>query len=257
MMYFRHLLLAPAVLASWFFLMTGPAFSEAPVLNGQDDFSSFESKTATHQSVALAHDDTYDSNTTAHHIELINKLEALQQQVLELRGQLEVQSHQLAALQKGSVTVENTTELESEALLAPAEIKVTAPPPNTANEQVSYLRAYEFVTNKDYSNALSAMQAFVNEYPQSGYTANAYYWIGELFLLEQNYPEAIRHFKLVVNDYPASNKSSASLLKIGYALAEAGKLQDAKQQLTAVIRNYPDTDAAHLALAKLETLRAQ
>ena len=125
---------------------------------------------------------------------------------------------------------------------------------NPADEQISYLAAYELVKNKKFDEALIAMQTFVTQHPQGGYTANAQYWLGELYMVKKNYPEAIEHFEVVLQQFPSSSKSAASLLKIGYALAASGKKQDAIIRLQQVVKNYPDTNTAQLAKTKLGSL---
>ena len=100
------------------------------------------------------------------------------------------------------------------------------------------------------------MQAFVTQHPKGGYTANAQYWLGELYMVKKNYPQSIEHFEIVLQQFPSSNKSAASMLKIGYALAASGKKQDAVLRLQQVVKNYPDTSAAQLAKAKLEALNS-
>jgi tol-pal system protein YbgF len=125
---------------------------------------------------------------------------------------------------------------------------------NPADEQISYLAAYELVKNKKYDDALSAMQNFVAKYPQGGYTANAHYWLGELYMVKKDYSEAIKHFDIVLEQFPSSSKCSASMLKIGYALAASGKTTDARTKLLEVLKKYPDTSTAELASTKLQSL---
>jgi len=132
--------------------------------------------------------------------------------------------------------------------------KTRKPQTNPADEQISYLAAYDLVKNKQYNKAIKAMQQFVNQYPQGGYTANAQYWLGELYLVQKEYKKAIEHFTLVIDDYPSSSKTAASLLKMGYALAAVGQTREAKETLRQVIKNYPDTKTAQLAKTKLEML---
>lgn len=125
---------------------------------------------------------------------------------------------------------------------------------NPADEQISYLAAYELVKNKRFDDALVAMQAFVTQYPQGGYTANAQYWLGELYMVKNNYPKAIDHFEIVLKQFPSSSKAAACTLKIGYALAASGKDNEARLRLQQVLKNYPDTPTAQLAATKLESL---
>jgi len=312
---FRRTLFATSLTTSLAFALMGPAFSEAPVVDESENFALFEQQDGNMQPAGskatrfsratdetpLAHEEYTDSHSTGNNLALINKIQGLQQDIQELRGQLEIQSHDLKVLQQQQVdfykdldarlrdkptanqqmnqivtqpspnnnssiplnlddpmnhdqppTHKGTSaSLEHAFEKAPATIPAESSP---ASEKTSYLTAYELISNKQFAEALPAMQAFVTQYPQGGYTANAYYWIGELYMVQKNYPEAIQQFEMVLQKFPTSSKSSASVLKIGYALAAAGELNAAKQRLQTVIKQYPDTHAAQLALAKLESL---
>lgn len=125
---------------------------------------------------------------------------------------------------------------------------------NPAEEQISYLAAYELIKNKRYDEALADMNTFVAQYPQSGYISNAHYWLGELYLVRKNYNEALIHFKIVLDQFPSSSKIAACMLKMGYAYAALGKTQEAVYHLQKVVNNFPNTNTAQLAKAKLETL---
>lgn len=136
----------------------------------------------------------------------------------------------------------------------------TAPPviavsrTNPADEQISYLAAYELVKNKRFDDAIRAMQNFTQKYPKGGYTANAEYWLGELYLVKKEYPKAIEHFDIVLRQFPSSSKSAASMLKAGYAYAAKGDKEEAKKRFQQVVRTYPNTDTAKLANSKLEKI---
>ena len=209
---------------------------------------------------------------------LIDKLQGVQQELQELRGQLEVQAHEITKLKQQQIDFYKdldarirqepeklghstpATSLDEEkkvSQITPAPSSTTNPArANPADEQISYLAAYELIKNKQYDAAVNAMQTFTNTYPQGGYTANAQYWLGELYMVKKDYPKAIQHFDIVLNQFPSSSKSSASLLKVGYALAASGQTDAAKKRLQSVVKNYPDTHAAALALAKLESLNS-
>lgn len=265
--------------------------AEAPVVDDSENFAILdEQQVATEQPVAKAQLDDIDNNeeiaiarddhvTNHDNSSLLTMVQNMQKQIQELRGQLEVQSHDLkqvqqqqlafykdldARLSAGSATVAslskkptlspNTTQqsLPKEELAVTSTVSPTRV--NPADEQIRYLAAYDLVKHKRYDNALTAMQAFVKQYPQGGYTANAHYWLGELYMVKNNYPKAIEHFDVVVQQFTSSSKVAASNLKIGYALAASGKTNDAKIRLRQVLKNYPDTPTAQLAAKKLESL---
>ena len=241
---------------------------------------------------AFAHDAGDARGSDKNNNALLDKVQGLQQELQELRGQLEVQAHDLKLLQQqqlafykdldarlptasthlahnqpatelsigpknpinGPKTSIATPSAQPTPTAAPMAAVISPTHNNPAEEQISYLAAYEHVKNKQFDEALLAMQTFVNHDPQGGYTANAEYWLGELYMVKKEYPQAIAHFEVVLQQFPSSSKASASMLKVGYALAASGKKNEAIARLQQVMKSYPDTNTAHLASAKLESL---
>lgn len=285
------------ILVSFTCLLSFDVFSEAPVVDDSENFMILEEEQAVVEQPALRDQaDIYnnaeeialanDSSLTSQNDNaiLLDKIQGLQQELQELRGQLEVQTHDLKLLQQQQFAfykdlderlhsqptqaVKNN-EVKEPSFDTPKSAKTESTRPenkpeflishptartNPADEQISYLAAYELIKNKRFDEALPAMQAFISHYPRSGYAANAQYWLGELHMVKKNHPKAIEHFETVLRQFPSSSKSSASLLKIGYALAASGKKVEAKQRLQQVLKNYPGTHTAKLAAAKLESL---
>jgi len=275
--------------------------AEAPVFDESDNFAMMEEQQADmnaptaqaqidevdevdEEALVVDNDQGSPLASTSDNANLLEKIQRMQQEIQELRGQFEVQAHELNQLKEQQLTfykdldarlsqnnpslrTRPSTELAMDATAnasqspeeQPAAKPVITPKRNVsrvnpADEQISYLAAYDLVKNKHFDEAIKAMQAFANQYPQGGYTANAQYWLGELYLVKNNYQQAIEHFELVINQFPSSSKSAASLLKMGYALAASGKTDEARARLQQVIKNYPDTQTARLARSKLEIL---
>ncbi len=262
--------------------------------NGQLDGPQNEYYSPSDDGPALVQDDQSSDtgNDISDNAKLIDKILALQKDIQELRGQLEVQAHDLKLLQQQQVAFykdldarignngNKTAQVKSPVDMTPTaktpavkpassavasvstKTAVTPQPAiavsrvNPADEQISYMAAYELVKNKRYDNAISAMQTFVQKYPKGGYTANAQYWLGELYLVKKKYSQSIEHFDIVLNLFPSSNKSAASMLKIGYAYAANGNKQEAIKRLQQVVASYPGTSTAKLANSKLESIRA-
>ncbi len=291
------------------------AFSFAPVVDDSENYALLDDQQAAYQrpaasresvnndeEIALANDSTPLANDHNDHVRtssslssdnanLLDKVQGLQQEVQELRGQLEVQAHDLKLLQQQQLAFYK--DLDARVRNEPVKVSKNTPTPvldisssnvhnkqvpqiakenpvptplvaakvnsttsriNPADEQINYLAAYELVKAKKYDEALSAMDKFITKYPQGGYTANAQYWLGELYMVKKDYRSAINHFEIVLQQFPSSSKKAASMLKIGYALADSGKKQDAIIRLQQVVKNYPDTSTAKLAKSKLDNL---
>lgn len=277
--------------------------AQAPVVDDSDNFAMIEEQQATIKSprsakydtensyshnsnsldddeLPLAIDDGNKSNGPTD-LKLIDQIHALQKEVQELRGQVEVQAHDLKLLQQQQLSfykdldgrlktpAAQTAQVKPEAtvpavipnptpktqkILSPKAQSISMGSNNPADEQISYLAAYELVKNKRFDEALAAMQNFVVQHPKGGYTANAHYWLGELYMVKNNYPKAIEQFTVVLDEFPTSSKSAASNLKMGYALAASGRKTEAIARLQQVVNKYPDTAAAQLAAVKLDSL---
>lgn len=271
-----------------------PKYDEPEIDNAQTESYSMDDAQSD-DGPALAQDDQVGGarNNVSESASLIDKIQSLQQEVQELRGQLEVQAHDLKLLQQQQVAfykdldsrlgnaTAKSAQIQSKAPTdismgsQPAEVQSTTPTANTtvtkttttvpqpvvatsranpADEQISYLAAYELVKNKRYDDAITAMETFVQKYPKGGYTANAQYWLGELFMVKRQYPQAIEHFEIVLQQFPSSSKSAASMLKTGYAYTATGDKQEAKKRFQQVVKNYPGTPTAQLANTKLQAL---
>jgi tol-pal system protein YbgF len=262
----------------------------APVVDDSENFAVNTSSEPDEQQ-ALAHDDQSNSYFSAPKqqasigdgggqeiAKLLNQIQDLKQNVQELRGLIDAQNHTIQTLKNQQLTLykdldDRLTSIKStpvkpiaaapkpEKLAEPAAliskpdtISSVAPTQNPADEQISYMAAYDFIEKKQFKKAELALQEFVQRYPQSGYAPNAEYWLGELYLQNKNYSSAMAHFENVVNNFPASNKHAASLYKLGVALAANGQANDAKQKYIAVIQQYPDSDTAKLAQTQLNKL---
>ena len=278
-------------------LIAWPAFAEAPVVDESENYALFDEQLAAterpdfpltqaqnmgeEERIALAFDDSSrDEIPQNEDVTLLNKLQTMQQDVNNLRGQLEVQVHELQALKQQqlefykdldtrlrdpntstpeNVSQQDTTDINNHAAQTQTSAALpesTAPRGNPADEQISYLAAYELIKSKEFDKAVMAMNSFISQYPRGGYTANAHYWLGELYMVKKAYPDAIQQFQTVLKIFPSSSKTSDCSLKIGYALLASGQKNSARQHLQDVIRDYPDTHAAELAAGKLENINS-
>jgi tol-pal system protein YbgF len=287
--------------------------AEAPVVDESDHFATYDQQPAAddqplareHTRRSVREEEVTDSNfddekplardTTRpgsnNNASLLGKVQNLQQELQELRGQLEVQGHELKLLKDQQLAfykdldarLHNTTSSAPATISTNSSAQPASPPVppnhtsaataatpstttvipvsnhatqsnNPADEQIRYLAAYDLIKAKRFDDAITAMQSFINQYPKGGYTANAHYWLGELYMTQKNYPDATTQFTAVLQQFPSSSKAAPSQLKLAYALASSGKKQDAMVQLKQIIKQYPDTHTAKLAENKLISL---
>ena len=131
-----------------------------------------------------------------------------------------------------------------------AEKKVFDP----QNAEAVYQRAFNLLKKSQYDQAKKAFKNFLKNYPESDYSDNAQYWLGETNYVMQKYDVAINEYQALLSMFPNSKKVSHALLKIGYSYAELGNVSDAEKILIEVVQEYPGTTAARLAEERLRKI---
>ena len=226
-------------------------------------------------------------------LDMLEVLESLKVEVNTLRGEIEVQTHtieqlkqkqrdlytdvdqRLQRMESNSTDTLTTQTAESipippednndnqdniadsdaaipeENLAASAEVREPVDP---LKAEAVYQRAFKLLKESQYDQAIKAFKNFLADYPDSAYSDNAQYWMGEANYVMQKYELAINEYQALLNTYPDSQKVSHALLKIGYSYAELGNSADAKKTLKEVKKQYPGTTAARLADERLRKI---
>jgi tol-pal system protein YbgF len=194
-------------------------------------------------------------------IQLLNRVNQLQQQVEVLSGQndmLRYQIQQLQTQQRQFYTDldQRISALESGTKVAPkatAAIASSAMP--ATSDQDTYQQAYNFITGRQYDQAVTALAAFVKQYPKSAYVPNALYWQGQVLAMQSKNADAQKLFTQLLTQYPNDAKVPDAKLKLALMSADNNQLPIARQQLQDIIKQYPNSSAATLAANKLRQLK--
>lgn len=198
-------------------------------------------------------------------MELLHMLEQLQREVSQLRGQLEEQRNQLDRLSQQSrnryIDLDQRILGLSEKLNQQEPAAAEVAPVPTAERPVprdyrapseEERQAYQHVQklireDKDYDTAIGELYDFIGKYPEGDLTVNAYYWLGEVYLVKPQLEQAKQAFTIVASRYADHRKAPDAAYKLGITLDKMGETEQARQQMNAVIRDYPDSGAAALA----------
>jgi tol-pal system protein YbgF len=210
---------------------------------------------------------------------LLNEVEMLKAEVAKLRGQAEVQVHQLDTLGKrqNDLYADLDQRIADIAKVAqpapPAEVaQPAAPAPATTPpaaavagnppqpdpllaESSSYESALSQFREANYAGAIAGFNGFLKAYPASALAANAQYWIGYSYYALKDYKTALAHQQKLVAAYPASTKVPDALLNIATNQLALDNLDGARKTLEDLVAKYPGTNAATLAARRLATLK--
>jgi tol-pal system protein YbgF len=124
---------------------------------------------------------------------------------------------------------------------------------NSTEEIDLYKGALELFEASRYAEALESFRELIISYPEGTYSADAYFWSGELYLVQQLFEDAREHYLVVVEKFIDHPRVADSLLKLGILERALMNDQIANSYFSRVISEYPDTGAAELAKKSLET----
>ena len=184
----------------------------------------------------------------------------LQQEVMELRGLVERLQHELGRLK----STQDDRYLELDARLQQvlkANVQVPEPvaedPEETVlaviDENLSEKDLYEttqiLIRNRQYEMAITQLEALIDRFPDGEYTANTYYWLGQVQAAKTNpdFEKARQALAQVISYFPDHSKvpdAAYALGKVYYTLGDCERATDLLQQ---VMDQYPGKTAAKLA----------
>jgi tol-pal system protein YbgF len=199
---------------------------------------------------------------------LPQQIAELQEQVAQLRGQLQVQAHDLKILNNQQTTfykdlddrIKQLQNLNSNDSGDNGSNKVdnNTATTNTSSIQLkdstAYQTAFDLVTKHQYVRAKAAFQNYMNNYPNGDYVANAHYWLGEIYCKNKDKTKAEAEFTTIVTKYPKAHKVPDAKLKLAIIHSGQGKVKQAKQELQAIIKDHPKSTAAQLANIRLQQM---
>jgi tol-pal system protein YbgF len=194
------------------------------------------------------------------------QLDEQQNEVNELRGITELHTHQLSQVLERQRELYQELDRRVSQALVPAEVPVAIAVPKTASgqpitysadlpENDAYDRAVNMVLkDKNYELAIPEFQKFNQQYPNSSYAPNAYYWLGQLLFNKADFVQAKNAFQVVVEQYQDSAKRSDAMLKLGMVEQKLNNKAMAIKLYKQVIAEYPASTAAQLAPARLDSI---
>jgi len=219
-------------------------------------------------------------------MQMLNRLDALQQEVRRLSGAAEEQAHRVDTMEqrqhelyldidrrlskleemvaKGAPvssapvsaptgTAASQTGSAANAASSGSNVANNAFSSNNSLEVEAYDRAFNLLKNQKYALAIPSFQAFLQSFPNAQLADKAQYWLGEANYIQRKYSDAIDEFTKFINTYPNSSKLPDAKLKLGMSQNAMGDKKLAIETLQEVIDHHPKSTAARMAKKRLES----
>ena len=192
---------------------------------------------------------------------LYKKIEVLEEEIRDLRNILE----------ENSILVDRSLELQQQRYLdLDARIleisKISSENPSSVDGDAQYLDTEEKELFKSalilfeesrFAEALEIFSQIIITFPDGSFTANAYFWSGELFLAQEMFEDAKLSFKNVVDNFYQHSRTPDSLFKLGEIYRIEGDIERSLEFYAKVKENFPDSGASQLAEKSQEILKEE
>ena len=192
---------------------------------------------------------------------LYKKIEVLEEEIRDLRNILE----------ENSILVDRSLELQQQRYLdLDARIleisKISSEKLRLVDEEAQYLDTEEKELFKSalilfeesrFAEALEIFSQIIITFPDGSFTADAYFWSGELFLAQEMFEDAKLSFKNVVDNFYQHSRTPDSLFKLGEIYRIEGDVERSLEFYDKVKEDFPDSGASQLAKKSQEILKEE
>jgi len=188
-------------------------------------------------------------------LDLNAQLETQRADNAKLRGTQEQLMRDLAELQR---TVKDLAKSLDERLRAMEPQKVTLDGKEFVadpDERRAHDQAMATLRNGEFDKAAAQLSAFVQRYPNSGYSESARFWLGNALYGQKNYKEAIAVFRALVTGSPNHPRTPEAMLAMANCQIEMKDNRGARKTIDDLVKAYPASEAAAAGKERLGSLK--
>jgi len=181
---------------------------------------------------------------------------AQQEQIAQLKDKIRRLQNTTAQLNESRKLTKQNLDKKIEKIaqaIKPAD-PVEVPGSSVEEEKDHYTAAYLALKSGRYEEAINNFRDLLKAHPNSAYSDQAYYWLGESYVAQGRNKDAVEAFTMVANNFPQSPKHAAALLKLASVYESLNMIGDARAVLNRVTKEHPDSRSAERARVQLSNL---
>jgi tol-pal system protein YbgF len=198
--------------------------------------------------------------------EMQNQIEALKQEVAQLKGDLEVAQHNLETTQTRQKDLYTDTDTRLRRIEGGAASGNT--PAGVSNgasggapiieekDAKAFADADSLSKSAKHKDAFAAFDTFLKEYPTSKLAPDALYGMGYSQFALKNYKSSIATQQKVIDLHPESAKVPDAMYNQANSQIQLGQVTNAKKTLRALVEKHPSADITPSAQKRLKALEA-
>lgn len=201
--------------------------------------------------------------------ELSTRIDQLEAQLRALRGELETQANEQAALRKqltdlageldrrlaaapaaaAPIAAAPAAAATTAATVAPTALKAApaATEPDTLGPVQRYQLAFEALRAADYPKAIAGFDDMIARYPDHALATNARYWLGRSLVLQQDHARAVDAFAAALAGPLETARVPDAMLRKAQSELQLGRRDAASATVQQLIERFPDSEPARQA----------
>lgn len=188
-------------------------------------------------------------------LDLMSQMEALRNEMAQLRGQNEQLARDVAELQRRQKDAQGSMD-ERLRVLEPVRVTLdgqefVAQP----DEKAAFESAMGVLRSSDFAKAAQLYNQFIERYPSSGYVPLALYWQGNAQYATRSYKAAIDSYRKLIALAPQHLRVPEAKLAIANCQLELKDAKAAKATLQDLVKAHPQTEAGATAKDRLARMK--
>lgn len=200
-------------------------------------------------------------------LDMLSKIEGLNQELNRVKGQLEVATHQLETTQQRQKDLYADTDgrlrkLEGGSVAATGEAQganngaaqATQAGAEASAEVKDFDAAQALLKSGKYKESFDAHEKFLQTYPTSSFAPEAQYSLGYTQFSLKNYKAAIATQQKMAKQYADHPKAPDALFNVANSQIQLADIDGAKKTLRELLSRYPNSEVAPSAKKRLAVL---
>ena len=185
---------------------------------------------------------------------LFLKIQELEQEIAELRNELEIQAYLLEKLLNELESIEDESEdQQTEETVSENIFRFEGINDSQSIDEV-YDSAINALENDDLENAKRLFDYFLINFPDAERIPLVLFWLGEISYINGDIDNSFIYFSELVSSYDDHWRAPQSHKRLGDIYLSKNEIENAKTKYNFVVKNYPNNSVSSIVLQILENM---
>ena len=185
---------------------------------------------------------------------LFLKIQELEQEIAELRNELETQAYLLEKLLNELESLEDESEAGLKEEIIDEDIFRFEGINDSQSIDEVYDSAINALENDDLENAKRLLDFFLINFPDAKRIPLVLFWLGEISFINGDIDDSFIYFLELVSNHEDHWRAPQAHKRLGDIYLSKDELDNAKAKYNFVLKNYPNNSVSSIVLQILENM---